>query len=337
MSGFTLNKDVKRYSGEWFSSHRTMIRVHDPRGFEFEVTTENLIAILMHTDCLRRGLVGEFVYAWIGPELVLLPTNSEEYQNATKFTAGLAKKVFAKTLVSGVSYKTKREGDVIFIGKFIWYEYLGKNKYSRTKGPRGESKVMVFTNDDGKTFFKKTSAEFLAEANSDHPVSNFSELVEKFNQNSYANKIVRFEFRPVTFDPKLVMQEHYGPRLKRQGYFVESSLPGVFVDSSVQVRTEHKNNADGSYCPNEYDVKGYEYSRNYSSSYYSATGVRQSDGELVEVPAMPQPDIYYFHHDRKPYDLAHMQSEKFYDLYVVFENNKQKRVSTIYELTGENY
>ena len=63
MEGFTLNRDVKRYSGDWFSSKRTLIRVHDPRGFEFEVTTENLIAILMHTDCLRRGLTGQFVYA----------------------------------------------------------------------------------------------------------------------------------------------------------------------------------------------------------------------------------------------------------------------------------
>jgi hypothetical protein len=91
--GFTINKDIKRYSGEWFSSTRTMIRVHDPRGFEFEITTENLIGILMHTDCLRRGLIGSFVYAWVGPELVLLPTNSEEYKNAVKYTIGLSKRL----------------------------------------------------------------------------------------------------------------------------------------------------------------------------------------------------------------------------------------------------
>src|SRR5512137_226613 len=100
MDGFTLNKDVQR-SREWFGSGRNMIRIHDPRGFEFEVTCENLIEILMHTDCLRRGLVGQFVYAWVGPELVLLPTNSEEYQAAAKYTAGLGKKVSAKTLVPG--------------------------------------------------------------------------------------------------------------------------------------------------------------------------------------------------------------------------------------------
>jgi hypothetical protein len=335
MDGFTLNKDVKRYSGEWFSSHRTMIRVHDPRGFEFEVTTENLIGILMHTDCLRRGLIGQFVYAWVGPELVLLPTNSEEYQAAVKYTGGLAKKVSAKALVPGVSYKTKREGDVIFLGKFNWYEYSGKNKYSRIKGLRGESKVMVFTKDEGKTFFKKTSAEFLAEANSDQPVSNFAELVEKFNKKSYANKVVRLEFRPVTFNPDTTKEQYYGPRLRRQSYFVESSLPGVFVDCSVQVRTDRKRNADGT-CSDEYEVKGYEYSSIY---HYGTTGVKQDDGELVEIPSTTTKSGYgyYSYSDRKPYDLAHMQSEKFYDLYVIFENNKQKRVNSTYELTGEDY
>ena len=99
--GFTLNKDVKRYSVEWFSSTRTLIRVYDPRGLEFEIATENLIGVLMHTDCLKRGLIGQFVYAWAGQELVLLPTNSEEYQGAVKYTAGLSKKVKAKELVPG--------------------------------------------------------------------------------------------------------------------------------------------------------------------------------------------------------------------------------------------
>lgn len=67
IDGFTLNKDVQR-SREWFGSGRNMIRIHDPRGFEFEVTCENLIEILMHTDCLRRGLIGQFVYAWFGAD-----------------------------------------------------------------------------------------------------------------------------------------------------------------------------------------------------------------------------------------------------------------------------
>lgn len=330
MDGFTLNKDVKRYSGEWFSSHRTMIRVHDPRGFEFEVTTENLIGILMHTDCLRRGLVGQFVYAWVGPELVLLPTNSEEYQNATKYTSGLGKKVKAKEMTPGISYKTKREGDVVFIGRFNWYEYGGKQYYRR--GLRKEEKVMVFTKDDGKNFFKKTSAEFLSEANSDQPVANLAELVDKFNKKSYANKIVRYEFRPVVFDPTMHDTKHRVGQLKRGLYFVESEVPNAFRECNVQadVKRDYTNDT---YTLNGYTMSFYEYP--------TQTIVKQTDGEVAELPKKDNTNrgLYGYGYGRQdpPKDLAYMQSQKFYDLYVVFENNKQRKVNSISALTSENY
>ena len=287
MDGFTLNKDVKRYSGEWFSSNRTLIRVHDPRGFEFEVTTENLIGILMHTDCLRRGLIGQFVYAWVGPELVLLPTNSEEYQNAVKYTENLSKKVKQKEMVPGISYKTKREGDVIFMGKLNWYEYKGKSYYN-CNGLRQENKVLVFTADEGKTFIKKPSAEFLSHANSDTPVSNFAELMDKFNKKTYANKIVKYDFRPVTFDATLKenKQGWYGLHLERTSYFVETDTPGFFREVTACATSERDyNNALAT------DVlKGYE----ISNGYYNYTGIKQSDGELVEVPSRNSGDRYNY-------------------------------------------
>jgi hypothetical protein len=334
MDGFTLNKDIKRYHGGWFSSNRTMIRVHDPRGFEFEVTTENLIGILMHTDCLRRGLVGQFVYAWVGPELVLLPTNSEEYQTATKYTSGLAKKVSAKALVPGVSYKTKREGDVIFIGKLNWYGYSGKSYYYNP-GPRKEEKVLVFTKDDGKDFFKKSSADFLAEANSDQPVSNYAELVEKFNKKPYANKIVKLEFRPTTFDPTTKNAQYYGPALRRGSYFIEHT-PGVFVDKSVAVETTRKSNPDGGQTK-EWDINGYRIQDGYYGHDY--VGVRQADGGLVKIVGQQDPNRGHWngYTREKPKDLAYMQSQKFFDLYVEFENGKQRKVNSLSALTSENY
>ena len=328
MDGFTLNKDVKRYSGEWFSSHRTMIRVHDPRGFEFEVTTENLIGILMHTDCLRRGLIGQFVYAWVGPELVLLPTNSEEYQAATKFTTGLSKKVSAKALIPGVSYKTKREGDVIYLGKFIWYEYVGK-KYASRRGFRTEEKTHVFTRDDGKNFFRKSSAEFLAEPNNDQPVSNFAELVEKFNKKSYANKIVRYEFRPVAFNPETKKEPYGGVCLHRQDYFRESSLPGVFEDCTVGIRAKWIDVNKGEHVIDGYEFGTYHYGHSYAA-------LRQSDGEMVEIqPAAARPSSYYTYSDRAIYGLDKMKAEKFFDFYVVFENGRERRIKSLYDLSSE--
>ena len=112
-SGFILNKDIKRYNWSHFSSNRTMIRVHDPRGFEFEITTENLIGILMTSDCNHRELIGEFTYSWDGPELVLLPIASEEYQKSVVYTELQSHKIGAKDLVPGCSYKSKKQEDLV--------------------------------------------------------------------------------------------------------------------------------------------------------------------------------------------------------------------------------
>jgi hypothetical protein len=332
MDGFTLNKDVKRYSGDWFSSHRTMIRIHDPRGFEFEVTTENLIGILMHTDCLRRGLIGQFVYAWVGPELVLLPTNSEEYQNAVKYTTNLSKKVKQKEMVPGISYKTKREGDIIFMGKLNWYEYEGKSRYHRTKGVRKEGKVLVFTNDEGKTFVKKPSVEFLSHANSDTPVSNFAELMDKFNAKSYANKIVKYEFRPATFDTALKGATYYGSQLNRNVYFTGTSTLDMFKETSVTITHKHEydEHRNIKYVFNGYDVS------NENGGY---TGIKQADGELVEVPSDRNRNYngWSGYNNKAGYSLEYMQGLKLYDLYVTYENGKEKLIKSVYELTGETY
>lgn len=273
IEGFTLNKDIKRYHGGWFSSHRTMIRVHDPRGFEFEVTTENLIGILMHTDCLRRGLIGEFVYAWIGAELVLLPVTSEEYKNAVKYTSGLAKKVSIKSLVPGISYKTKREGDVVYIGKMNWYEYKTqrKNYYSpETWGQREELKVHVFTADNGETFFYKKSVEFLAEANTTVPVSNYAELVDKYNLKSYSKKIIEFKFKPIQFDPTLFFRAGYWRELKRSFYWVPTKEAGYYQKIFFRAHTKYVNpDHQSEECLNPKHIEGISVDINDHYNYLS--------------------------------------------------------------------
>jgi hypothetical protein len=54
-----------------------------------------------------KGLDGEFVYAWDGKDLVLLPTVSEDYRSSTKFTNLQSGKVGTKDLIEGCVYKDK--------------------------------------------------------------------------------------------------------------------------------------------------------------------------------------------------------------------------------------
>lgn len=333
--GFTINKDIKRYSGEWFSSTRTMIRVHDPRGFEFEVTTENLIGILMHTDCLRRGLIGNFVYAWMGTELVLLPTNSEEYQNAVKYTSGLSKKVSAKELVPGLSYKTKREGNVIYIGRMNWYSYKDESwYYCYWDGPRKEQKVHVFTYDDGKTFFKKTSADFLAEPNSDTPVSNYAELVDKYNKKIYSKKILRYEFRPTPFDPSTIKDSYNGRTLCRRGYWVPSpKRENFFVQLGVNAVVDVPYNATGRRDPDNAVVTGY--SLETEDIYHGYSGVVAGTTEFVKVTADRNNGYYYHSNGRKSVKLEEMMQYKLHDLYAIFEDGKEKKINKLDELSDK--
>ncbi len=204
-SGLVLNKDIKRYNWSHFSSNRTMIRVHDPREFEFEITTENLIGVLMNTDCSKRGLCGDFVYAWCGQELVLLPTCSEEYQKAQEFTSLQAGKIRVKDLISGCVYKTKKQEDLIYVGRFDWYQ---ANSYKRK--PRTGKKYYIFVRaEDTKCehFLLKPSLDFLAARITETPVNNYSDIVERFQKNPHSSKIISFEIKD-TGEPLKLKKEY---------------------------------------------------------------------------------------------------------------------------------
>ena len=196
VDGFTINKDIARYSGEWFSSTRTMIRIHDSRGFEFEITTENLIGVLMHTDCLKRGLEGKFVYAFCSGALILLPVNSEEYQSATKFTSNLSRNVKAKELILGATYACKRTDPVVYLGKFPYRGYV--LRYSGEVIP--QLPQYVFWDPADGEVVAKTKLDFLASCISPDPIPNYAEVVDKLVNTLNVGTIVSSEVTPRSID-----------------------------------------------------------------------------------------------------------------------------------------
>lgn len=127
-SGFVLNKKVGGYKSYW-NIRQTMIRVYDPRGFEFEITPANLLYILENaTSTKGKGLEGEFVYGWEGSELVLVPTDSPDYQDLVKINElrHAQDYVKAKDLKIGATYLSKDNKELIYMGKFDEYGWGGK-------------------------------------------------------------------------------------------------------------------------------------------------------------------------------------------------------------------
>ena len=125
--GFVLNKKAGDYSTGWDHRH-AYCRVYDPRGFEFEISIENLLYILENVNCIRgKGLEGEFVYGWDGKDLVLMPVESPDYKEISEFNKIVHNNecIKAKDLIIGATYLTKDNKNWIYMGKFFVYNKYG--------------------------------------------------------------------------------------------------------------------------------------------------------------------------------------------------------------------
>jgi len=243
--GFCLNKDVKRFNWSHFGSNRSYIRIYDPRQIEFEITPENLIGILTETDCLKRGLEGKFVYAWKGTELVILPCNSEEYQKAVIYTERQDQNISAKELKLGCSYTTKKGEEVIYLGRFYWFEY---NLYGEKRFIISKQYVFSYPakDQDKISFFKKSDVKFLALLNSTDPVINYAELIDKWNADPRSSSINGWEFEPETAS----MEDVFGKdKPKDYPYLNRADFTDKIGDKIIfwSIRS-YKNKEQISYC-----------------------------------------------------------------------------------------
>lgn len=122
ISGLELNKEVVGGEKSGWNQRHSYCRVYDPRGFEFEITFDNLLFILQETGYTpEEGLRGEFVYAWDRADLVLLPISSEDYKASKKLKEDSDREnIGARNLVIGKAYKTKHWPTAYYIGKLDW-------------------------------------------------------------------------------------------------------------------------------------------------------------------------------------------------------------------------
>lgn len=211
--GFVLNKGIQRYNWGHFSSNRSYIRIFDTRGIEFEITPENLIGLLTETTCSKRGIEGECVYAWHGKELVLLPCSSEDYAKAVAHTDRQGKKISARDLKPGCSYTTKKDEEVIYLGRFSWFSWDLYKKSSRIS-----QKKHIFAKptkwsgygkkpQKGQHDFFPHDAGFLAELNNDDPVANYADLIDMFNGDIHSSVIEGWKTRLFKSTPAVFERE----------------------------------------------------------------------------------------------------------------------------------
>ncbi|GBG14811.1 uncharacterized protein NMK_2412 [Novimethylophilus kurashikiensis] len=205
LAGFVLNKGVQR-NGYW-GSGRSIVRVHHPDGFEFEISIDNLIGILMHSDVSKRDIVEECVFAWAGSDLVLLPVNSQDYLDSLEYTKKQDGKVSAKSLVPGRQYALKKNDHVLtYVGYYEWFDFnvtheeIGTRSYysamswlSITKQVSKGKKHVFF---DGNQFVVPSVATLSGEVSTDiNP--DFSAIVDKFFHTTHSQPIAGLAIEPV--------------------------------------------------------------------------------------------------------------------------------------------
>jgi hypothetical protein len=190
--GFVLNKGVggSRASYGW-NARNEYIRVYDPRGFEFEISVANLLFILREGDCSRgKGLEGKFCYAWDGTELVLLPCASQDFKNSQVFTNLQDKTVHVKNMIEGATYTTRRQEDLVYLGRFNYF-YLLDNPDSKDKGV---CKKFVFWNGKDFEYFNDLKSFAVCKSDTVHP--DYADLVDKYNKSPHGSKIAKLFLKP---------------------------------------------------------------------------------------------------------------------------------------------
>jgi hypothetical protein len=200
-SGFVLNKKVGGTNWGW-NPRLTWVRVYDPRGFEFEISVANLVFILEECSSIKgKGLEGEFVYAWDGKELILLPVSSQEYKSSKEFTSLKSMKIGRKDMVPGCWYKSKKDKQYMYLGREDYHEvqhdysdYYNRRDYTR-KYFVSKKKLHIFVSEEGK-YWTQGGFTNLAQRVTTEVDPNFAETYLKYKHSIHGTACSRLAFSP---------------------------------------------------------------------------------------------------------------------------------------------
>ena len=114
----------------------------------------NLLFILQECNAIKgKGLEGEFIYAWDGTELVLLPVTSNEYNECIEYTKNQITKITKKDMVEGCTYQMRDMKNVMYLGRHSWYtkeyNYRSSVKTYYLK-PHGKKHIFLNLDSDSK-------------------------------------------------------------------------------------------------------------------------------------------------------------------------------------------
>lgn len=212
MDGFVLNKKAggKAGSSSSWNIRNEVVRVYDPRNFEFEISVPNLLYILENANSYKgKGLEGKFIYGWDGKNLVLIPEESPEYQNMVKFTELQSKNVKKDEMIKGATYLNNRLDKLVFIDHVPVYAWVNREVGKRQRDgyysyQRREEVLMgsfweakkqyVFWDEANNMFVYYKDLKRVSEIVNGTPVENYADLNDNWYKQKESANIVSFKF-----------------------------------------------------------------------------------------------------------------------------------------------
>lgn len=117
LEGFKITDDVKRI---YWGGGNVVWRVEDPRGWELEIQSNNLMALIQSLGIQAGGVInGKCIWAREGAQNILIAESSQEYRDAIKAaeTVKKPKQLQLKDRVVGATYRLATGEAATYLGK----------------------------------------------------------------------------------------------------------------------------------------------------------------------------------------------------------------------------
>lgn len=200
IEGFVLNKNVGGCRTDW-AYRNAYIRVWDPRGFEFEITLENLLFILEWNDSYAgKGLSGKYCYAWCDKKVYLLPVNTEDYRKSKIQSDAMYDLSNKKSeLIPGALYKIKKQSipNGWYMDKVDELVYIGNLKTSIKMDKKYKS-TLYFTFPNTELTRKQYNNDYLISISKSAVLSLIDE--HYYTQDQIAEFIHRFDISAYSYN-----------------------------------------------------------------------------------------------------------------------------------------
>lgn len=169
LSGYLISDNTKR-STDWFGSGRSMWRITDPRGFVFEITSENLNAIIDHCVISHGKIDQKCILTWDSGSMALVTENSDLYQEAISNTQRTQERVYLKDI---------NLGDVVQLETGETGEFFGNQNCLFKGDMKFRKRCFIYDKKKKKYYIKAT-----------HKISSIIEQIEEPYTNNQVINII---------------------------------------------------------------------------------------------------------------------------------------------------